>query len=90
MPQRSVCTLVNAALAILDDAGRPAWMGTYQAWNDFLAGGTGEVFPGDGLAVNVPSQQPAFNAIVRRISIDVVDPMNDRRIDTIEFANDLA
>ena len=44
----------------------------------------------DAVAVNVPSQNALFSAIVRRISIDVVDPMNDRGMYTIEFANDLA
>ena len=26
----------NAALAMLGDAGSPAWMGTYETWSDFL------------------------------------------------------
>ena len=47
-------------------------------------------FPGDALAVNVPSQNAAFSAIVRTVSIDVVDPADDRGMYTIEFANDLA
>jgi len=80
----------NAALAILDDAGEPAWMGTYQTWSDFLPGRAGDIFPGDGLAVNVPSQNATFGAIVRAVSISLVDPANDRGIYAIEFANDLA
>ena len=80
----------NAALAMLDDAGGLAWMGTYQTWSDFLPGGATDIFPGDAVTVNVPSQNALFSAIVRRISIDVVDPMNDRGMYTIEFANDLA
>ena len=80
----------NAALAILDDAGGAAWSGAYQIWSDFLPGGAADIFPGDGLAVNVPSRSAAFGAIVRSVSIDVFDPADDRGIYTIEFANDLA
>ncbi len=80
----------NAALAILDDAAGLAWTGSYETWSDFLPGGAGDIFPGDGLAVNVPSQNAAFSAIVRTVSIDVVDPADDRGMYMIEFANDLA
>lgn len=80
----------NAALAILDDAGGLAWLGTYQIWSDFLPGGAGDIFPGDALAVNVPSQNAVFTAIVRRVSIDCVDLADDRGIYTMEFANDRA
>lgn len=80
----------NAALAILDDAAGLAWIGTYQTWSDFLPGGASDIFPGDGLAVNVPSQNAAFSAIVRAVRIDVVDPADDRGVYMIEFANDLA
>jgi hypothetical protein len=80
----------NAALAILDDAGGLAWTGSYQTWSDFLPGGASDIFPGDALAVNVPSQNGVFSAIVRKVSIDVVDPADDRGIYVIEFANDLA
>jgi len=80
----------NAALAILDDAGAPAWSGTYETWSDFLPGAAQDVFPGDGLALNVPSRAAVFNAIVRAVAIDLVDPANDRGMYRIEFANDLA
>jgi hypothetical protein len=80
----------NAALAILDDATGAAWAGTYQTWSDFLPGGAADIFPGDGLAVNVPSRNSVFEAIVRSVSIEVVDPADDRGVYTIEFANDLA
>ena len=80
----------NAALAILDDAGELAWMGTYRTWSDFLPGGAADIFPGDALTVNVPSQNAVFTAIVRVVSIDAVDPPDDRGMYTIEFANDLA
>jgi hypothetical protein len=80
----------NAALAILDDAGTAAWMGTYQTWSDFLPGAAADIFPGDGIAVNVPSRNAVFSAIVRSVAIDVVDLPHDRGMYAIEFANDLA
>jgi hypothetical protein len=80
----------NAALAILDDAGGLAWTGTYQTWSDFLPGGAGDIFPGDALTVNAPSRNAVFNAIVRTVRIDLVDPADDRGMYTMEFANDLA
>lgn len=80
----------NAALAILDDAVSPAWAGSYETWSDYLPGGVEDVFPGDGVAVNVPSRGAAFNAIVRGVAIDLVDPADDRGMYTIEFANDAA
>jgi len=80
----------NAALAILDDAGGLAWIGSYQIWSDFLPGGAADIFPGDPVTVTVPSRNAAFTAIVRRVSIDVVDPADDRGMYAIEFANDLA
>jgi hypothetical protein len=80
----------NAALAILDDATGPAWSGTYQTWSDFLPNGAADIFPGDAVAIDMPSQSAVFSAIVRRIAFDVADPANDRGMYTIEFANDLA
>lgn len=80
----------NAALAILDDGVAPAWSGTYQTWSDFLPGAAGDIFPGDALTVNVPSQGALFTAIVREVRIEVLDPAGDRGMYTIEFANDLA
>jgi len=80
----------NAALAILDDAQGEAWSGVYETWSDFLPGGASDIFPGDGVSVNVPSRNAVFNAIVRQIRIDLVDPADDRGMYTIEFANDLA
>lgn len=80
----------NAALAMLDDAGLGAWRGSYETWSDFLPGGASDIFPGDAVAVNVPSQNAAFNAIVRKVSIAMADAANDRGMYTIDFANDLA
>jgi hypothetical protein len=80
----------NAALAILDDAGGLAWMGTYEIWSDFLPSGAADIFPGDALTVNVASRSAVFTAIVRSVGIDVVDLADDRGMYMIEFANDLA
>jgi len=80
----------NAALAILDDAVGAAWSGRYETWSDFLPGGAADIFPGDGIVVNVPSQNAAFAAIVRSVGIELVDPVDDRGMYSIEFANDLA
>ena len=79
----------NAALALLDDAGGTAWSGTYQTWNDFLLG-SNDIFPGDALTVDVARQNANFAAIVRSVSIDWIDPADDRGMYTIEFANDSA
>jgi hypothetical protein len=79
----------NAALAILDDAGGPAWVGSYQTWSDFLPSSAADIFPGDGLALNIPSRNAVLSAIVRTVTIDVADPADDRGMYTIEFANDL-
>jgi hypothetical protein len=80
----------NAALAILDDATGIAWSGSYETWSDFLPGAAGDIFPGDAIAVNVPSRDAVFTAIVRDVGIEIADPADDRGFYTIEFANDLA
>jgi hypothetical protein len=80
----------NAALAMLADAAAPAWLGMYETWSDFLPGGVHDIFPGDGVEVDVPSRRAAFGAIVRRVGIEMRDLGNDRGMYTIEFANDLA
>jgi hypothetical protein len=80
----------NAALAILDDGGGLTWLGTYKTWSDFLPAGASDIFPGDGVSVNVPSRCAGFSAIVRKVAVDWRNPAGDRGIYTIEFANDLA
>jgi hypothetical protein len=80
----------NAALAILDDGTGMAWMGTYETWSDFLPGGASDIFPGDAIAVDVPSRGASFTAIVRVVDIQVVDSADDRGFYTLEFANELA
>jgi hypothetical protein len=80
----------NAALAILDDAAGIAWSGIYETWSDFLPGAAEDIFPGDAIAVNVPSRGASFTAIVREIGIQIADPADDRGFYSIGFANDLA
>jgi hypothetical protein len=80
----------NAALALLGDAVNPAWAGGYETWSDFLPSNVRDVFPGDVLAVNIPSRNAAFGAVVRKVVIDVRDLPNDRSMYSMEFANDLA
>lgn len=80
----------NAALAILDDGVKAAWVGKYQTWSNFLPGGASDIFPGDALTVSAPSRGATFSAIVRKVTIELADPAGDRGIYTVEFANDLA
>jgi hypothetical protein len=80
----------NVALAILDDTLGTAWSGTYETWSDFLPGAAADIFPGDAIAVNVPSRTATFTAIVREVEIAINDPADDRGFYTIIFANDLA
>ena len=80
----------KAAQAILDDAAQPGWTGSYETWSDFLPGSAADIFPGDELAIDVASQNAVFTAIARSVSIDLVDPTNDRGIYAIQFANDSA
>jgi hypothetical protein len=42
------------------------------------------------VVVNVPSQRAAFEAIVRKVGIELLDPAGDRALYSIEFANDAA
>src|SRR5260370_33355558 len=58
----------TAALALLDDSGQ-GWTGEYQAWSLFLPGAAADIFPGDGLAVSVPSRAATFAAIVREVDV---------------------
>jgi hypothetical protein len=80
----------NAALAILEDTTGTAWSGTYETWSDFLPGAASDIFPGDAIVLNVPSRVASFTAVVREVQIDVADPVGDRGLYTIGFANDLS
>ena len=76
----------TAALALLDDAGQ-GWSGEYQAWRQFLPGGAADIFPGDGLAVNVPSRMAAFTAIVREVDVEMVDIAGENSHYTLRFVD---
>ncbi len=76
----------TAALALLDDAGQ-GWGGEYQAWSKFLPGGAADIFPGDGLAVNVPSRMATFVAIVREVDVDIADIAGENSRYTLRFVD---
>lgn len=76
----------TAAWALLDDAGQ-GWVGEYQAWSRFLPGGTEDIFPGDGLAVNVPSRGASFLAIIREASLAVLDLAGETVRYTLNFVD---
>ena len=76
----------TAALALLDDAG-PGWSGEYQAWSQFLPGGAADIFPGDGLAVNVPSRMAAFTAIVHEVDVEISDIAGENSRYTLRFVD---
>ena len=76
----------TAALALLDDAG-PGWDGEYQSWSQFLPGGAPDIFPGDGLAVNVPSRMATFTAIVREVDVEIADIAGESSRYTLRFVD---
>jgi hypothetical protein len=78
----------NAALAILDDAADISWAGEYQSWSDFLPQSAPDVFPGDVLAVSVPSRGASSNAVVREVQIQVKDLGQDHSVYRLSFADD--
>jgi hypothetical protein len=75
-----------AALALLDDAVQ-GWSGEYQAWSQFLPGGAADIFPGDGLAVNIPSRVATFTAIVREVDVEVIDVAGETSRYTLRFVD---
>ncbi len=76
----------TAALALLDDAGE-GWTGEYQAWSRFLPDGATDIFPGDGLAVDVPSRGAEFTAIVREVDVQLVDIAGENSRYTLRFVD---
>jgi hypothetical protein len=75
-----------AAQALLDDAGE-GWAGEYQAWSQFLPGGAADIFPGDGLAVNVPSRMAAFAAVVREVDVQIADMAGENSRYALRFVD---
>src|SRR5207302_10669185 len=49
-----------------------------------------DVWPGDAIAINLPSRNANFSAIVREVDINLSDPANDRSQYKLAFANDAA
>jgi len=76
----------TAALALLDDAG-DGWAGEYKVWSSFLPGGARDIFPGDGLAMQVPSRAAVFNAIVTEVSVEVADLEGENCEYTLRFVD---
>jgi hypothetical protein len=76
----------TAALALMEDAGQ-GWTGEYRVWSPFLPGGADDIFPGDGLAVDVPSRSASFAAIVREVDIETVDIAGENSRYTLWFAD---
>ncbi len=79
----------TAAVALLDGSGQ-GWTGEYQAWSPFLPGGAADIFPGDGLAIDVPSRAASFTAIVREVDVSFVDLAGENSRYALKFvdAND--
>jgi hypothetical protein len=75
-----------AALALFDDAGQ-GWSGEYKAWSQFLPGGAADIFPGDGLAVNIPSRMAMFTAIVREVGVEIADIAGENSRYTLSFVD---
>lgn len=76
-----------AARALLNDSTQTAWKGEYTTWTDFLES---DVRPGDCVKVDVPSRRLKFDAVARKVVLEVVDGENDRARVKVEFANDAA
>src|SRR5262249_20487558 len=76
----------TAALALLDDAGQ-GWSGEYRVWSPFLPGGAGDVFPGDGLTVNVASRGAEFTAIVSEVDVEVADLLGENSRYSVRFVD---
>jgi hypothetical protein len=90
-PPRTEPDCENAALALLDDSVQDAWKGSYALWSDFLPNGSAsDVWPGDAVAVNIPSRAANFTAIVRAVTVSCDDLDGDRSQYKIAFSNDAA
>ena len=83
---RTTADCENAALALLSDGASAGWTGKYEVWSDFLPGGAQDIFPGDALAMNVPSRSANFQAIVREVEIGFQDLAGEHGLYKIQFA----
>jgi hypothetical protein len=75
-----------AALALLDDAGQ-GWLGEYKASSNSLPGAAADIFPGDGLAINVPSRAASFTGIVREVDLQITDISGENSHYTLKFVD---
>jgi len=89
-PARTSSECEIAALALMDDSCQQAWVGEYDTWSDFFPASGQDVFPGDSIAVQVPSRGASFTAIVREVDWQVTDLAGERGRYKINFANDAA
>jgi len=87
---RTAADCENAALALFDDSTNQAWAGEYECWSDFLPGGANDVFPGDGLAINVPSRGLSMLGAAHEVQFNVNDLDGEHCRYKISFANDSA
>jgi len=76
-PARTSTDCENAALTILTDAAASEYIGRYRTWSDFLPGNAQDLFPGDGLNLDLPSRAVAFQGIVNEVVVDVKDLAED-------------
>ncbi len=76
----------TAALTLLDDAGQGS-AGEYKVWSQFLPGSAADIFPGDELAVNVPSRVAMFAAIVHEVEVEVADIAGENIRYTLRFVD---
>jgi len=51
------------------------------------AGRAADIFPGDGLAVNVPSRMASFLAIVREVDVEIADIAGENNRYTLRFVD---
>lgn len=87
---RTTADCENAALGLLSDGATAGWTGKYEVWSDFLPGTAQDIFPGDALAVNVPSRSANFQAVVREVEITFQDLAGEHSLYKIQFADDSA
>jgi hypothetical protein len=89
-PARTSADCENAALAVLSDGVTAGWTGRYEVWSNFLPGAAQDIFPGDALAVNIPSRSANFQAVVREVDIAFQDLAGEHSVYTIQFADSTA
>ena len=77
----------TAAVALLESAGR-GWVGTYRLWSPFLPGAAEDIYPGDGIMIDVPSRAALFAAIIKEAEIEVADMEGENSRYTLHFVDE--